>query len=196
MVQSYIFALHDNSILSCIKHYPGHGDTSGDSHVDLTYTDKSWEELKECELYTFIGGIEADTDMIMVAHIAAPNITGTDEIATFSYTLVTEKLRNELGYDGVIITDSMEMGTITHDCDPAEAAKKAIKAGVDIILLPYVYTEAFDGLKEAVLNGEISESRIDESVSRILLMKFKHFDFKYDDFLPVEEILEKKRYNR
>ena len=195
LVQAFIYGMHDVNVMTCIKHFPGHGDTSGDSHIDLTYTGKTWEEMQDWELVTFVGGILADTEMIMVAHIAAPNVTGSDEIATFSYTLVTEKLRNELGYEGVIITDSMEMGTIRHSCDSAEAAVRAIKAGVDMILLPYVYKEAFNGIKEAVLNGEISEARINESVYRILLMKFRHFDFAYGSFMPMEYIVDKKREN-
>ena len=167
--------MHEKNIMTCIKHFPGHGDTSGDSHVGFTYTDKTWEEMKECEMISFIGGIKADTDMIMVAHIAAPEVTGTDTIATFSYTLITDKLRNELGYNGVIITDSMEMGAIVDNYEADEAAIRAIKAGADIILLPQEYTKAFEGLKEAVLSGEISEERINESVYRILTLKQKHF---------------------
>ena len=175
MVQDFIFGMHEKNIMTCIKHFPGHGDTSGDSHVGFTYTDKTWEEMKECEMISFIGGIKADTDMIMVAHIAAPEVTGTDTIATFSYTLITDKLRNELGYNGVIITDSMEMGAIVDNYEADEAAIRASKAGADISLLPQEYTKACEGLKEAVLSGEISEERINESVYRILTLKQKHF---------------------
>ena len=192
MVQAFICGMHDTDIMTCIKHYPGHGDTNGDSHFDLTYTDKTWEEMQDWELVTFVGGILVETEMIMVAHIAAPNVTGSDEIATFSYELVTEKLRKELGYDGIIITDSMEMGAIIDNCDPAAAAISALKAGVDIILLPQVYKEAFNGIKDAVLNGEISEERIDESVYRILSMKLKHFGLDYDLFLPMLDIFGRK----
>ena len=193
MVQAFICGMHDTGIMTCIKHYPGHGDTSGDSHFDLTYTNKTWQEMQDWELVTFVGGILVDTDMIMVAHIAAPNVTGSDEIATFSYELVTEKLRNELGYNGVIITDSMEMGVIIDNYDPAQAALNAIKAGVDIILLPQIYKEAFDGIKTAILSGEISEERIDESVYRILSMKFRHFGLSYDIFLPMLDIFGRRR---
>ncbi|MDO4499676.1 MAG: glycoside hydrolase family 3 protein [Erysipelotrichaceae bacterium] len=189
MVQSYVFGLHDTGIYSCVKHFPGHGDTYNDSHYKPAYTYKTWEEMLDCEMYTFRGAFEANTEFTMIGHISAPNVTGDDEPATLSYELVTNKLRNELGYDGIIITDSMEMGAIAKNYSVEESTVKAIKAGVDIILMPTNYRRAFDAVKDAVINGEISEERINESVYRIIKLKYskftnierfnKYFDDKY-----------------
>jgi len=167
MVSKVIEGLHESGIKSTIKHFPGHGDTGTDSHLGYSETLKTWDEINELEMITFKKGIEANTDLVMAAHIAAPNVTGNGEPTTLSYTLLTEKLRNELGFKGVIITDAMEMGAITKEYDSASAAIKAIQAGVDIILMPEDYTKAFDGVLEAVKNGEISIERINESVERI-----------------------------
>ncbi len=171
MVRSVIEGMHESSTLTCIKHFPGHGDTSTDTHTGYAETLKSWDELLNCEMIPFIEGIKAGTDMVMIAHIAAPNITGTDEPATVSYEIITEKLRNELGYDGVVITDSCAMGAITKYYTSAEVSVKAIQAGVDIILMPEDYFSAFEGVKAAVLNGTISYERLNESVYRILKLK-------------------------
>lgn len=167
MVSKVIEGLHESEIKSTIKHFPGHGDTGTDTHMGYSETLKTWEEINELEMITFKEGIDAGTDLVMVAHIAAPNITGNGEPATLSYTLVTEKLRNKLNFDGVIITDAMEMGAISKEYDSATAAIKAIQAGVDIILMPEDYKKAFDAVVEAVKNNEISIERINQSVERI-----------------------------
>lgn len=174
MVAAVIEGLHSEGVKSCIKHFPGHGDTTADTHKAYAETLKSWEEIAGCEMLPFIAGINAGTDMVMVAHIAAPNVTSDDAPATLSYTLVTEKLRGELGYNGVVVTDSMAMLAIADRYSPAEAAKEAFKAGVDIILIPDDYIAAFQGILEAVQSGEISETRLNESVKRILEMKMNN----------------------
>lgn len=176
MVNMAIAGFHDVGMATCIKHFPGHGDTSSDSHLGRVYTYKTWDELKQAELIPFEYGISKETEMIMVGHISAPNITGNDDPATLSYELLTNKLRNELGYQGVIISDSFEMGAITEYYETKDALIKAINAGVDIILMPENYIEAFECVKQAVLDNEITEERINESVYRILSMKNKMFD--------------------
>lgn len=181
MVNMAIAGFHDVGIATCIKHFPGHGDTSSDSHLSRVYTYKTWDELKEAELIPFEYGIAKDTEMVMVGHISTPNITGNDDPATLSYELLTDKLRNELGYKGIIISDSFEMGAITEYYETKDALVKAINAGVDIILLPENYIEAFNYLKEAVLNNEVSEDRINESVTRILTLKNKMFSLFIED---------------
>ncbi len=172
MVSAVIKGLHSQGVGSCIKHFPGHGDTNTDTHKAYAETLKTWDEIKNCEMIPFIDGINAGTDMVMVAHISAPNVTGDDTPATLSYTLVTEKLRRELGYNGVVTTDSMSMLAVADRYSPAEAAVTAIKAGIDIVLIPDDYIAAYNGVLDAVKNGEISEARINESVRRILTMKF------------------------
>lgn len=168
MVVNVIKGLHDADIKSCIKHFPGHGDTGTDTHYGYAETMKTWDEIKELEMITFIEGIKEGTDLVMCAHISLPNVTGNNEPATLSYEIITNKLRNELGFDGVIITDAMEMGAISKEYSSAEAAIKAIEAGIDIILMPANYIEAFDAVYNAVKEGRIPESRIDESYNRIL----------------------------
>ncbi len=171
MVQAVIRGLHEGGVASCIKHFPGHGDTATDTHTGYAETQKTWEEISACEMVSFRAGIAAGTDFVMTAHIAAPNVTGSDEPSTVSYLLLTEKLRGELGFEGLIITDALSMGAIREKYSSSEACVKCIQAGVDILLMPYDYFEAFDGVVQAVEDGTIPESRIDESVYRIL--KFK-----------------------
>lgn len=170
---SFLQGLHDNNIYGCLKHFPGHGDTQTDTHKGYAETTKNWNELKNCEMITFQKGIDFGVQIIMTAHIAAPKVTGTNEPATISSLLLTEKLRGEMGYKGIIITDAMEMGAIRKEYNSAEAAVRAIEAGADIILMPFNYREAFEGIFEAVKSGRISEKRIDESVNRILALKSK-----------------------
>ena len=174
MVAACIGGLHSKGVIPCAKHFPGHGDTAEDSHFGLATTNKSWQELMECEMLPFISAIEADCDMIMVGHISAPAVTGDNTPATLSRILITEKLREELGFEGVVVTDSMQMQGITDKYGSATAAVMAIKAGVDIILMPQDFNEATEGIKLAVQSGEITEGRINESVLRILELKEKY----------------------
>ena len=171
MVRAVILGLHENGVASCIKHFPGHGDTAADTHTGYAETRKTWAEIRDCEMIPFRAGIAAGTDMVMTAHIAAPMVTGGSEPATMSYLLLTEKLRGELGFEGLIVTDALSMGAVRDQYGSAEACIACLKAGADMLLLPYDYFEAFDGVVRAVEAGEIPESRIDESLYRVL--KFK-----------------------
>lgn len=173
MVQAVIRGLHEGGTASCIKHFPGHGDTATDTHTGYAETKKTWEEISACEMVPFRAGIAAGTDFVMTAHIAAPSVTGTDEPSTMSYTVLTEKLRGELGFEGLIVTDALSMGAIREKYSSSEACIRCIQAGVDILLMPYDYFEAFDGVVKAVESGMIPESRIDESVYRILKFKME-----------------------
>ena len=174
MVRSVVEGLHESGVASCIKHFPGHGDTATDTHTGYAETLKTWDELRSCEMIPFRAGIEAGTDMVMTAHIAAPGVTGNSEPSTISYTMLTEKLRGELGYDGLIITDALSMGAIRDAYTSSEACVLCIEAGVDLLLMPYDYFEAFDGVVRAVEEGRIPEERIDESVYRVLAFKQEH----------------------
>lgn len=171
MVAKFLNGLQKTSVEGCLKHFPGHGDTQTDSHYGYAETLKTWDEISACEMIPFRKGIEAGAKMIMTAHISAPKVTGTEDPSTLSYKMVTEKLRNELGFKGIIITDGMGMAAITKQYTAAEAAELAIKAGIDIVLLPPDYISAFDAIVEAVETGRIPESRINESVDRILKLK-------------------------
>ena len=165
--------LLQEGVYGCLKHFPGHGDTSGDSHLGYAETYKTWNELLECEVLPFQAGIMYGATFIMVGHISAPEVTGNGTPSSLSSTMITEKLRTELGFKGIVITDAMEMSAITERYTSGEAAIAAIKAGADLILSPENFTEAYDAVVAAVQNGDIPESRIDESVKRLLPIKLQ-----------------------
>ena len=173
MVSAQLDGMHDSGIMGTLKHFPGHGDTKDDTHSGYVSIEKTWDELKECELVPFITALPK-ADMAMVSHITAVNVTSDKLPTSMSETMITGKLRNELGYDGVIITDAMAMGAVADNYTSAEAAVTAVKAGVDIVLMPQNLDEAFNGVMNAVTDGEISMERLDESVLRILKMKAKY----------------------
>jgi beta-N-acetylhexosaminidase len=173
-VVSYLNGLESAGVIGTLKHFPGHGDVSTDTHYGYASTDKTWDEMLKCEMIPFKAGIKAGAQMIMTAHIAAPNVSGDDLPATLSSVILQEKLRGELGFDGVIVTDAMDMGAITKQFSNTEAAIKSIQAGVDVVLCSREFTQVFDAVVKAVEKGEIKESRIDESVKRILKLKQKN----------------------
>jgi beta-N-acetylhexosaminidase len=173
-VVSYLNGLESAGVIGTLKHFPGHGDVSTDTHYGYASTDKTWDEMLKCEMIPFKAGIKAGAQMIMTAHIAAPKVSGDDLPATLSPVILQDKLRGELGFDGVIVTDAMDMGAITKQFSNAEAAIKSIQAGVDVVLCSREFTQVFDAVVKAVEKGEIKESRIDESVKRILKLKQKN----------------------
>ena len=170
-VVKYLQGLSDAGIYGCIKHFPGHGDTQTDSHFGYAQSLKTWEELLSCEMIPFKAGIEAGTPLVMTAHIAVPSVTGLAIPSTLSPLMLTEKLRGELGYDGIIITDALRMGAISKEYSASEAAALAFIAGADILLLPENPLEAFKGVMAAIEDGRITEERLDASVRRILELK-------------------------
>ena len=173
MVTNYLQGLKDAGVTGCIKHFPGHGDTKSDTHYGYAQSMKTWDEMLGCEMTTFKAGIAWGCQLIMTAHIAAPNVTGSDVPSTMSPVILQDKLRGELGYQNIIITDAMEMGAITQQYNCAEATVGCIKAGVDIVLGPQNFVQAFDAVIAAVNNGTITEERINQSVRRILKLKSK-----------------------
>jgi len=188
--KAYIDGLHENGIASCLKHFPGHGDTATDSHVGLPFVDKSLSELKETELVPFRELAES-TDMIMTAHIQYPQIETSTYVskstgenvylpATLSKKIITDILRNDIGFDGVVLTDALNMGAIADNFDEIDAAKLAINADVDVLLMPVLIESADDidkmdayieKIVSLVESGEIDVSEIDNSVKRILTLK-------------------------
>ena len=171
MVTSYLQGLKDAGVTGCIKHFPGHGDTKADTHFGYAQSMKTWSEMLDCEMLTFKAGIQWGCQLIMTAHIATPNVIGSEIPATMSSTILQDKLRKELGYQNIIITDAMEMGAITQQYSCAEAAVGCILAGVDIVLGPQNLVTAFDAVVKAVEQGRISEERINQSVRRVLKLK-------------------------
>ena len=171
MVVSYLQGLKDAGVTGCIKHFPGHGDTKADTHFGYAQSLKTWAEMLSCEMTTFKAGIAWGAQLIMTAHIATPNVTGTGIPATMSSIILQDKLRGELGYRNIIITDGMEMGAITQQYTNAEAAVGTLLAGADIVLGPQNFVGAFDAVIKAVEDGTLTEERINQSVRRILKLK-------------------------
>lgn len=162
--------LMNQNIIPVYKHFPGHGSTKGDTHEGFAYTDRTLEELRGSELAPFADAVKNGIPCIMAAHIAAVNIDGNTP-ASLSKTLITGVLREELGFDRVVITDAMNMGAIQNMYSSGDAAILAVEAGADLLLMPADFQEAYDSLLNAVKKGRISEDRIDESLMRIAAMK-------------------------
>ena len=158
-----------HTVGTALKHFPGHGDTSTDSHDGAVYVNKTLDELRAAELLPFQAGIAADSDMVMIGHLICTQID--NQPATFSYKIVTDLLRGELGFDGVVITDGLQMGAMTNSYTGAQIALNAINAGCDLLLCPANPWECINALMDAVQNGNLAEERIDQSVTRILTMK-------------------------
>ena len=173
MVASAVQGLQDTGVSACIKHFPGHGDTSGDSHEGAVETDRTAEEMQGTEFLPFQAGIEAGTDMVMVGHISAPGLTGGDAApASINENIITGVLRRQLGYDGIVITDAMNMSAISEYYTADEAAVKALKAGADMILMPEDFVTAYEGVIAAVKDGTIDENRINDSLKRVYRVKY------------------------
>ena len=169
----YVKGLHNNNILATYKHFPGHGGTTEDSHTGKAYLYKSLNELRETELVPFQDGAEKGVDFIMVSHVSVPEVIGDETPTSLSEIMITDTLRNEFNYEGIIITDSMGMNAVSGYYSPKEAAVKAILAGNDMLLMPADFKSAYKGVIQAVNEGEITQQRIDESVRRILTAKLK-----------------------
>ena len=173
MVNAFISGLHDNNIIACTKHFPGHGNSKDDSHLNEVNIEDTLEMLKEEELVPFINNLDI-SDMVMIGHIKTPNTTNNDLPASLSKEIITDILRDTYKYDGLVITDSFEMAAITKYYTNQEVALTAIDAGVDILLMPENYKEAFDTIIQAINTNQIKEERINESVKRILKLKTKY----------------------
>lgn len=169
LVSGAVRGFKSEGLIATVKHFPGHGDTAQDSHYEAAVVTKSLGELRENELLPFKSGIRAGVDMVMIGHMTISAVS--DKPATVSYEVITELLRNEMGFCGVIITDGLEMAAVTSLYSDGELCKEAVKAGVDMLLGIGNLTQAAEALLASVENGEISEERIDESVMRILEMK-------------------------
>lgn len=168
--------LMKEKIIPTIKHFPGHGDTSVDSHLELPRVDKTLSQLKNLELIPFKRAIQSGAEMVMVAHLLLPEID-PNLPSSLSEKIVSDLLRKDLGFNGVVITDDLTMKAISGNFTIGAAAVKSIKAGTDMVMVAHKYEnilEVFSALKEAVLRGELSEERINESVQRILELKKKY----------------------
>jgi beta-glucosidase-like glycosyl hydrolase len=169
---AFVRGMQSAGVIATLKHFPGHGDTDVDSHLGLPVIQKPREQLDRVELPPFRAGIAADVGAVMSAHIEVPSLDpAANTPGTLSRPMVTDLLRNELGFKGLIYTDSMGMAGVTRLYDPAAAAVRAVKAGNDIVLHSPDDEKALEGIKAAVENGEIPMAQIDASVMRILEAK-------------------------
>lgn len=169
MASSMADGLRQRGIVPVFKHFPGHGDTAQDSHRGLAVTYKTEEQMRVCEWLPFLEA--GPLECVMVAHVAAPELTGDMTPATMSREIVTGILREKLGFRGLVITDSLEMGAVTESFAPGEAALAALNAGCDILLMPADLAEAFEAVVSAVESGVFPEEQLDEIVRRILRFK-------------------------
>lgn len=169
LVGNAVKGFNDGGVMCTLKHFPGHGDTAGDSHYSSAYVHRTKEEIMADEMQPFRSGIEAGAEFVMVGHLIVPDI---DEVpATLSYKIATGILRDELKFEGVAITDSFEMESIADNYSVDDAVVMSVKAGMDMILQPKDMASAVNSIEQAVADGELSEDRIDESVRRILTLK-------------------------
>ncbi|MBP5720214.1 MAG: glycoside hydrolase family 3 protein [Bacteroidales bacterium] len=173
MVAAFVEGMDSKGIASCLKHFPGHGDTRTDTHEGYAVSLKDQGQLLACEMIPFISGIQAGVPMIMTAHVSLPKLTGSDIPSTLSPLVLKDLLRDRLGFKGIIITDAIEMGAIKQHYSTRNATVMAICAGADIVLCPRDYREAVDAITDAVNEGVISEERLDESLRRVLALKYK-----------------------
>src|SRR6266853_2198949 len=171
-VSEFVRGVRENGGLATAKHFPGHGDTAADSHIDLPLIRADRARLDQLALVPFRAAISMHVDSIMTGHLNVPALEPDPNTpATFSHSILTDLLRNQLGYQGLIVTDAMDMGGITVRYAPGEAAVRAVVAGADALLMPPVPDAAFEALQVAVHSGRLSKERLDASVRRILQAK-------------------------
>ena len=173
MISSVVKGMEEEGINVCLKHFPGMGDLKQDTTAGMITTQRTLQHYKDKDLKVFQAGIEAGADFVMISNVSVPAITGDNTPCTLSKAIVTDCLRTELGFNGVVITDALNEMAITEYYEADEAAILALKAGCDMILMPEDFKKAYEGVLEAVQNGTISEERINDSLKRIYRIKYK-----------------------
>ena len=168
---AFIRGARAGGALTTAKHFPGHGDTRADSHIELPVIAADRERLDRVELVPFRTAVDAGVDAVMTAHVALPGVLGDDRPATMSPELMTDLLRGEMGFDGILFTDALRMGAITDGYGAGEAAVLALEAGSDVLLAPDGMGVTIEAVAAAVESGRVSRARIDESVRRLLEAK-------------------------
>lgn len=170
MVSNVVNGIEGAGVSSCLKHFPGLGSTSADTHEGRVELDKTLDELRASDFVPFQQGIEAGADFVMVSHVTASSLDDSVP-SSLSEKVITDILRGELGFEGVVITDALNMTAITEYYTSGEAAVMALEAGADVLLMPEDFEEAYQAVLTAVQEGRISEERIDESLERIYRVK-------------------------
>ena len=173
MVESVVKGMQENGLSATLKHFPGHGSTQVDSHTGYSASTRTAEQLRLTEFLPFQAGVGAEADFVMVSHMTLVNAVTEKVPASISKEVITDMLLHELQYKGIVITDSFSMGAITEAYSAGDAAVRAVKAGVDMILMPFDLEAAHRTIVGAVQSGEISQARIEQSVRKILTLKVK-----------------------
>lgn len=173
LVSAFVQGCQERGVSATLKHFPGQGASDGDTHQENVDIDRSITMLRKTDFVPFQAGIKAGADFVMVSHISVSRVTETREPASLSELVMRIILRDELGFRGVIVTDALDMSSITENYTAAEAAYQTIKAGADVILMPENLQEAYQAVLAHVQDGSISEVRLQESVVRILAAKLK-----------------------
>ena len=168
---AFIRGARAGGALTTAKHFPGHGDTRTDSHIQLPVIGADRERLDRVELVPFRAAVDAGVDAVMTAHVAVPGVLGDDRPATMSPELMTDLLRGEMGFGGILFTDALRMGAITDGYGAGEAAVLALEAGSDVLLAPDGIGVAIEAVAAAVESGRVTRERIDRSVRRLLEAK-------------------------
>jgi beta-N-acetylhexosaminidase len=171
MVAAAVKGFDDAGVAATAKHFPGHGDTHVDSHTGLPVIDHTRAQWKRLDAPPFKAAIGAGVDAIMSAHIVFPKLDPSGDPATLSKPILTGLLRQELGFDGVISTDALNMAGVREKYGDGEVAVRAVLAGADLLLMPYDLPKAYNAVLSAAKSGRISERRLDESVTRLLTLK-------------------------
>lgn len=173
MVREAVRGTQDAGLSACVKHFPGLGGVTTDTHEEMAVTQRTEEELKAGELLPFQAGMEAGADMVMVGHIAVPEVSGDNTPASLSGAVITDLLRKKLGYEGIVITDALNMKAVSRQYTSAQAAVMTLQAGADMILMPESFQEAYEGVLAAVADGTLSEDRITQSLKRVYRVKYR-----------------------
>lgn len=173
MVSQVVRGLQENGIISTLKHFPGHGSTTDNSHYTTSITDRTLAQMEQAEFLPFQAGIGAGAAFVMISHLTAVNIDDTSP-ASLSKAVITDILREKLGYEGLVITDALTMKAVSGKYTSGEAAVRAIQAGADVLLMPASLSGAVKGIQKAVKDGRLAPERIAQSVRRILLVKLKY----------------------
>lgn len=169
---AFVKGIQKQNVSATLKHFPGQGSSSGDTHIESVNIDSSIASLRKNDFVPFEAGIAAGADFVMVSHISVSKVTETAQPASMSNLVMDTILRDELGFQGVIITDAMDMASITDNYTSAEAAYGAVSGGADIVLMPLDLEMAYNEIINRINNGSISKERLDASVLRILTVKF------------------------
>ena len=193
LVVAFSRGAREANCLSTLKHFPGHGDTATDSHIGLSVVPLNRARLDAVELVPFRMGIGGGVDAVMTAHLAVPQVTGDELPGTLNPQITTGILRKDLKFGGIITTDSMEMGAITKNFPDGASAVMAIKAGADVVLFPPNVEKAIAAIEAAIKKGDLSETRINESVKRLLAAKYRLglSQNRLVDLAKVNELVEK-----